>query len=131
MIDNRGGGGGIIGANDVANSADGYIILLGSTTDAGPDSRRDGEPAVRSGEELFCHLGVRLQLDPIVINPPLPAHSLKELIAYAKANPGKLSYGSAGNASTPTWRVNCSSGWPEGSTSCTCLTRVLARASPM
>ena len=54
VIDNRGGGGGLIGANDVAHAPpDGYSILLGSTTTQVLTHRRDGEPALRSGEELF------------------------------------------------------------------------------
>jgi tripartite-type tricarboxylate transporter receptor subunit TctC len=100
VIDNRGGGGGVIGANDVAHSQpDGYSILLGSTSTQVLSPAAMAQPPydpVRSftGVSVFSFSSTS-----IVVNPAVPVHSLKELIAYAKANPGKLSYGSAGNGS--------------------------------
>ena len=101
VIDNRGGGGGIIAANDVANaSPDGYTLLLGSTTTQvlAPTSMANApyDPAKSfSAATVFVFSSTAL-----VVNPAVPAKTLKELIAHAKANPGKLSYGSVGNGSS-------------------------------
>ena len=100
VIDNRGGGGGLIAANDVAHAApDGYSLLMGSTTTnvlltpvmANPpyDPVKDFAPIT-----VFAYSSTS-----IVINPSVPARTLAELIELARANPGKLSYGSAGNGS--------------------------------
>jgi tripartite-type tricarboxylate transporter receptor subunit TctC len=100
VIDNRGGGGGIIGATDVARAQpDGYSILLGSTSTqvlSPAAMERPPYDPVKSfaGVSVFAFSSTS-----VVVNPALPVHSLKELIAYAKANPGKLSYGSSGNGS--------------------------------
>ena len=100
VIDNRGGGGGVIGANDVANSLpDGYSILLGSTSTPVLSPAAMAQPPY---DPMMSFTGVSVfsfSSTSIVVNPTAPVHSLKELIAYAKANPGKLSYGSAGNGS--------------------------------
>jgi tripartite-type tricarboxylate transporter receptor subunit TctC len=97
VVDNRGGAGGTLGTRQVAKSApDGYTIALGYT----------GTLAV--GPSLFPSVGydVRADFAPIgrigvapstlVVHPSFPVHSVAELIAYAKANPGKVNYGSAG-----------------------------------
>ena len=97
VVDNRGGAGGTLGTRQVAKSApDGYTIALGYT----------GTLAI--GPSLFPNVGydVRVDFAPIgrigvapstlVVHPSFPVHSVAELIAYAKANPGKVNYGSAG-----------------------------------
>jgi tripartite-type tricarboxylate transporter receptor subunit TctC len=97
VIENMGGAGGMIGAAAVAKAPpDGYTLLLGSggTHVIAPlaswkptyDPIKDFEPIAILGVT-----GVA-----IAVNPSLPVHNLKELIADAKAHPGKLSYGSAG-----------------------------------
>jgi tripartite-type tricarboxylate transporter receptor subunit TctC len=97
VIDNRGGAGGTVGSRAVAKSpADGYTILLGYTGtlaigptlygNTGYDPRADFAPIGRIGTAP----------NTLVVHPSLPVHSVAELIAYAKANPGKLNYGSAG-----------------------------------
>jgi tripartite-type tricarboxylate transporter receptor subunit TctC len=97
IIDNRGGAGGTVGSRAVAKSpADGYTILLGYTGtlaigpslygNAGYDPRADFAPIGRIGTAP----------NTLVVHPSLPVHSVAELIAYAKANPGKVNYGSAG-----------------------------------
>jgi len=97
VIDNRGGAGGTVGSRAVAKSpADGYTILLGYTGtlaigptlygNAGYDPRTDFAPIGRIGTAP----------NTLVVHPSLPVHSVAELIGYAKANPGKLNYGSAG-----------------------------------
>jgi tripartite-type tricarboxylate transporter receptor subunit TctC len=97
VVDNRGGAGGTVGSRAVAKSpTDGYTILLGYTGtlaigpslygNAGYDPRSDFEPIGR----------IATAPNTLVVHPSLPVHSVPELIAYAKANPGKLNYGSAG-----------------------------------
>jgi tripartite-type tricarboxylate transporter receptor subunit TctC len=97
VIENRGGAGGTIATRQVAKAApDGYTLGLGGTgtlaidptlySNVGYDPRKDFEPIGLIGTSALV----------LVIHPSIPAHNVKELIAYAKANPGKLSYASAG-----------------------------------
>jgi tripartite-type tricarboxylate transporter receptor subunit TctC len=100
VIENHGGAGGSIGTRQVANAAaDGYTLGLGGTgtlavdptlyPNVGYDSRKD-----------FAPVGL-IATSPLIIlvNPSLPAHNVRELIALAKAQPGKLNYASAGTGS--------------------------------
>lgn len=101
VVENRGGAGGNIGADAVAKAEpDGYTLLLTtSTTHATNPSLYRSLP-----------FDVRTDFTPItltafipnllVVNPSVPANTIDELIAYAKANPDKLTYGSAGNGSS-------------------------------
>src|SRR5438105_7393567 len=93
VIDNRPGAGGTIGARFVAESEpDGYTLLLGNTStlvisplmykNVGYDALKAFAPIARLGTTS----------DILVTNPKFPAKTLGELIAYAKANPGKLNY---------------------------------------
>ena len=101
FIENQGGAGGLVGGAAVARAqADGYTLLLGSTasqvvspiaTSTAPyDPVKDFAPI---SILVVAALG-------IFINPSIPARDLKELVDYAKANPGKLSFGSGGVGST-------------------------------
>jgi len=102
VVDNRGGGGGVVGTELVAKAApDGYTILVGSiTTNAvNPalykklpyDHLRDFAPISMIGTVP----------NALVVHPSVPAKSMKEFLAYAKTNPGKITYGSAGIGSAP------------------------------
>src|SRR4249920_2797653 len=96
IVENRGGAGGTLGAAEAARSpADGYTLLMGAihhtiATSVYPklpyDFQKDFAPITV----------VAIVPNVLVVNPAVPAKSTKELIAYAKANPGKLTYGSAG-----------------------------------
>ncbi len=100
VIDNRGGGGGVIGANDVAHAQpDGYSILLGSTSTQVLSPAAMAQPPYDPVKSFAGVSVFSFSSTSIVVNPTVPVHSLGELVAYAKANPGKLSYGSAGNGS--------------------------------
>ena len=100
VIENKGGAGGIVGAEYASKQpADGYTILLGNTGTLG----------------IYPGVYPQLPYDPIkdftgvgqtstnavlaVLHPSVPANSLKEFIAYAKANPGKVAAGVAGSGS--------------------------------
>jgi tripartite-type tricarboxylate transporter receptor subunit TctC len=97
VIDNRGGAGGTVATRAVARSSpDGYTIVLGYTgtlgigpslyPNVGYDPTKDFAPIGRIGTAP----------NTLVVHPSFPVHSVAELIAYAKANPGKVNYGSAG-----------------------------------
>ena len=98
IIENKPGAGGTIGADIVAKAAaDGYTLTIGTT----------------SNHAIAVSLYKKLPYDPVkdfapitmlavsqnvvVINPAVPANNIRELVAYAKANPGKLNFGSSGN----------------------------------
>jgi len=95
-IENMGGGGGIIGAAYVARAAaDGYTLLFGTTSELvlSPLLGHQSYDPLTS----FAPIGIICEsIAAIVVNPSVPAVNLGELVAYAKANPGRLSYGSAG-----------------------------------
>jgi tripartite-type tricarboxylate transporter receptor subunit TctC len=100
VIDNRGGGGGLIAATDVARSApDGYSLLMGSTTTHVLITAVLANPPYDPVKDFSAVTVFAYSSTSVVVHPSVPAHTLTELIAYAKANPGKLSYGSAGNGS--------------------------------
>ena len=102
VIDNRPGATGTVAAGQVAKSApDGYTIMMGhvSVNAIAPslfanlpyDVNRDFAPIALAAS--VPHL--------VVVHPSLPVTSLKELVAYLKAQPGKLTFPSAGNGSMP------------------------------
>ncbi len=97
VVDNRGGAGGTVGTKAVAKSdPDGYTLLLGYTgtlaigpslyKNAGYDPRKDFAPIGMIGNAP----------NSLVVHPSFPVRTIAELVAYAKANPGKVNFGSAG-----------------------------------
>ena len=100
IIDNRGGGGGLIAANDIAHAQpDGYSLLMGSTTTNVLITPLLANPPYDPVKDFAAITVFAYSSTSIVTHPSVPARTLKELIDYAKANPRKLSYGSAGNGS--------------------------------
>jgi len=100
IIDNRGGAGGTIGADNVAKSpGDGYTFLVGAVHHAIAvsvyaklpyDLERDLAPVTL----------VSIVPNVVVVNPKVSALTLRQLIDFAKANPGRLNYASAGNGTS-------------------------------
>ena len=102
VIENRVGASGMVGADHVAKSPpDGYTLLLGNIASLAInvgiypkmayDPATDFTPIMRTIDVNYA----------LVVHPSVPASTVPELIAYAKANPGKLAYGSAGSGSLP------------------------------
>jgi len=97
IVDNRAGGSGLVGTRGFIKSApDGYTLFLGHTgplsinpslyANSGFDPRKDFAPIGLIGNAP----------NSLVVHPSFPAKTIAELIAYAKANPGKVNFGSAG-----------------------------------
>jgi tripartite-type tricarboxylate transporter receptor subunit TctC len=97
VVDNRAGAGGTIGTAHVAQSApDGYTIMMSS-----PSSHLGAPLLFRTpgyeGVDDFTHIATFARGTALVcVHPAVPARSIQELIAYARANPGRINYGSAG-----------------------------------
>jgi tripartite-type tricarboxylate transporter receptor subunit TctC len=97
VIENIGGGGASLGANAVARARpDGYTILLGGTQTHVNEALLKSRPLYDPVKDLDPIAGVAANVLCIAVHPTVPVQTLKELIAYAKANPGKLSYGHSG-----------------------------------
>jgi len=96
VVDNRPGAGGNIGAEAVAKSApDGYTLLLAQDSLAVVPWLSKSLPFDVNKDFAPIGIGVFMPM-VLVVSNDTPAKSLSELIAYAKANPGKLSYGTPG-----------------------------------
>jgi tripartite-type tricarboxylate transporter receptor subunit TctC len=101
IVENRTGAAGNIGAETVFRAEpDGYTLMF---TQPGPLTVSKALYGRTSFEaEEFVPIGMAsLQDIMLAVNPDLPVKTLQELIAYAKANPGKLNYGSSGAGSAP------------------------------
>jgi tripartite-type tricarboxylate transporter receptor subunit TctC len=96
VVDNQSGGGGVVGSMATAKAApDGYTLMVGyvGTHGTNPAVRKLPYDATKDFTPVAMVGGTP---NILVVPPALPVATLKEFIAYAKANPGKLSYGSSG-----------------------------------
>ena len=100
VVENRGGVGGVLGAEAVAKApADGYTILMGTVSTHGASPaiyKKIPYDAVKDFEPITNVLSVPSVL---MVHPKVPAQSLQEFIALARAAPGKYAYASPGNGS--------------------------------
>jgi len=100
VVENKPGAAGSIGMDFVAKSApDGYTVFLGNI---GSIAINPAVLSAQSSNPLRDLVAISQVVDvpsALVVHPTLPVNSIKELIAHARANPGKLNYGSPGSGS--------------------------------
>ena len=97
VIENIGGAGSSLGASAVARAQpDGYTVLLGGTQTHVNEALLKSRPLYDPIKDLQPIAGVATYFLGIAVHPAVPVQTLSDLVAYAKANPGKLSYGHAG-----------------------------------
>ena len=101
IVENRPGAGTIVGTMAAASSApDGYTLMLASTPFAINPSINAKLPY--DSFKAFTPVAlIARSFDIVVVNPKLPFMSIQDVIAYARANPGKLNFGSPGIGSSP------------------------------
>ncbi len=99
VVDNQGGGGGVIACQSTARAApDGYTLMQGyvATHGTSPATRKLPYDAVKD----FTAIGmIGATPNVLVVNSALPVTTVKEFVDYVRKNPGKVSYGSAGQGS--------------------------------
>ena len=97
IVENIGGGGSSLGAAAVARARpDGYTVLLGGSLPHVNEALLKSRPLYDPVKDLDPIAGVAVVALALAVHPLVPAQTLKEFVAYAKANPGKLSYGHVG-----------------------------------
>ena len=100
IIENRSGASGMIGAEAVAKSApDGYTLLVGNVATLAMNSAVYPKMTYDPVKDFVPIMQTVMVNYVFVVNPGVPARTVAELVAYARANPGKLSYGSSGSGS--------------------------------
>jgi len=100
-VENKGGGGGNIAMEEVKRAApDGYTLILGHIGTLAVNPAMYGAKLPYDPVKDFQPISLLAVVPNVIaVNPDVPIKSLKELVANAKAKPGKLNYGSAGNGS--------------------------------
>jgi tripartite-type tricarboxylate transporter receptor subunit TctC len=101
IVDNRAGAGGVIGMEAIAKApGDGYTLGIGAgaTMAIGPAIK---PPATYDTVRDFAAVQILVRIPHVlIVNKDLPPNSVKEAVAYMKANPGKVSFGSPGSGTT-------------------------------
>jgi tripartite-type tricarboxylate transporter receptor subunit TctC len=101
VIDNKPGAGGNIGAAEVARAApDGYTLLHGTNGTHGINQALYAQPGFDPFKDFVPIARFTMIPAMLVVHPSVPASNVKELVAYLKANPNKVSFASAGNGTT-------------------------------
>ncbi|MEI7678940.1 MAG: tripartite tricarboxylate transporter substrate binding protein [Betaproteobacteria bacterium] len=102
VVENRGGGGGSVGADNAAKAtADGYTLLLGSIATHAVNPALYKKLPYDHLKDFASVSLIGTVPNALVVHPSLPVKSMQEFITYAKANPGKINYGSSGVGSPP------------------------------
>jgi tripartite-type tricarboxylate transporter receptor subunit TctC len=97
IIENRPGAGGNIAADTVAHAdGDGYTLLMGNNSILATNESLYKKLTYSPQKDFIPITLIGTQANILVVNPDVPAHSLKELIALAKAQPGKVNFASSG-----------------------------------
>lgn len=98
IIENKPGAGGTIGADLVAKAVpDGYTLTIGTSSNHAIAVSLYKKLPYDPVKDFAAITMLAVSQNVVVINPGLPANNIRELVAYAKANPGKLNFGSSGN----------------------------------
>lgn len=101
VIDNRGGAGGNVGAQMVARAApDGYTLLMGTVGTHAINASLYKNLPYNHVKDFAPLSRVAMVPNLLVAHPSQPFRSVKELVAYAKANPGKINYASSGSGTS-------------------------------
>lgn len=101
VVENIGGAGASLGAAAVARARpDGYTLLLGGTLPHVNEALLKNKPLYDPDKDLDPIMRTAVGYLAIAVHPSVPAKTLQEFVAHAKANPGKLSYGHVGIGST-------------------------------
>ena len=102
VVENRTGAGGNVAGDAVAKSApDGYTLLMSSGGMVSVNPHIYAKMSFDPAKDLTPVAAAARVSVYLVVKPEFPARSVQEFVTYAKANPGKLSYGSPGNGSSP------------------------------
>lgn len=102
VVENRTGAGGSIGAQAVATApADGYTLLMGTIGVLAINEHLYPKLAYNVERQFIPVVEVARVPNLLLVNPNLPVKTLPEFVAYAKAHPGKLNFGSSGNGTSP------------------------------
>ena len=101
IVENQSGGGGLIAGSTVAHAVpDGYTLLAGTTSELIISPLIVDHPPYDPMRDLTPIALIAISVSSIMVHGSLPVHSLQELVAYDKAHPGTLSYGSAGTGTS-------------------------------
>ena len=101
FIDNRPGAGGNIGSDAVAKSpADGYTLLIGTIGTHAINVSAYAKMPYDAIKDFTPVVALATMSNVAIVNPATPVNNIQEFIAHARANPGKLNFGSPGNGSS-------------------------------